>query len=136
MRDVEASILAELKSEKYEESSQISLKNEIPMADPTFDPIVMRQHVQDMESVDFWLQRGVSESNKGNIEAAMDYFKQGLRKNPTNLVLIYCLANAYKKLKKFNSTLIWFSHGVNLSGRWVDGLCGLATTHFTIGNFK
>ena len=66
----------------------------------------------------------------------MDYFKQGLRKNPTNLVLIYCLANAYKKLKKYNSTLIWFSHGVNLNGRWVDGLCGLATTHFTMGNFK
>ena len=66
----------------------------------------------------------------------MDYYRQGLRKNPTSLHLIYNLANSYKKLKKYNSTLVWFCHGINLNPRWIDGLCGLALTYFNMGDFK
>ena len=50
--------------------------------------------------------------------------------------MIYNLANSYKKLKKYNSTLVWFCHGINLQPRWIDGLCGLATTYFNMKNFK
>ena len=66
----------------------------------------------------------------------MDYYRQGLRKNPTSLMLIYNLANSYKKLKKYSSTLVWFCHGINLQPRWIDGLCGLAVTYFNMGEYK
>lgn len=33
--------------------------------------------------------------NQGKIDAAIDYFRQGMRQNPTELSLIYCLAVCY-----------------------------------------
>ena len=66
----------------------------------------------------------------------MDYYRQGLRKNVTNLTLIYNLANSYKKLKKYSNALTWFMHGVSLHPRWVDGLCGLATTYFNMRDYE
>ena len=66
----------------------------------------------------------------------MDYYRQGLRKNPTSLVLIYSLASCYSKLKKCESSIHWFAKGIDLIPRWVDGLCGIAINYFNMLNFE
>ena len=48
-----------------------------------------------MDCSDFWLQKGMQCQVQGNIEAAMDYYKQGLRKHPLHHQLIYSLAICY-----------------------------------------
>lgn len=65
----------------------------------------------------------------------MDYYRQGLRKNPTNETLIYSLALCFMKLKKYRSAILWFGKGVDLNPRWVDGLCGIAITYFNMLDF-
>ena len=65
----------------------------------------------------------------------MDYYRQGLRKNPTNEILIYSLAHSYLKLKKYKSAILWFGKGVDLNPRWVDGLVGIGITYFNMLDF-
>ena len=72
---------------------------------------------------------------KGQIDAAMDYYRQGLRKNPTSHILIYSLAVCYCRLKKYRSAIHWFSRGVELHPRWIDGLAGIAITYFNMLDF-
>ena len=66
----------------------------------------------------------------------MDYYRQGLRKHPTNDILIYSLAVCYLKLKKYRSAILWFGKGIDLNPRWVDGLCGIAITYFNMLDFE
>ena len=76
------------------------------------------------------------EVKKGEIKAAMDYFKQGLRINPGKHKLIYSLAVCYSRLKMYQSAINWFSRGIDLHPRWVDGLCGIAITYFNMLDFE
>ena len=48
-----------------------------------------------MESVGFWQQKGQQFARDGKTFEAMDYYRQGLRKHPTEHVLIYCVAACY-----------------------------------------
>ena len=73
---------------------------------------------------------------KGNIHAAIDYFSQGIRLNPSNTDLIYCLATCYRKLSMHGNTLNWFMHGVALKPKWLEGLMGLAYTYFSLQNWQ
>ena len=43
-------------------------------------------------------------------------------------MLMYNLANCYKKLGKLQNAKEWFKIGVQLQHRWVDGQVGLAMT--------
>ena len=75
-------------------------------------------------------------SKVGKYDAAVDFYRQGLMKNPTDQNLIYSLAVSYCKLKMYKSSSQWFSYGVNLHPRWVDGLCGIALANLNIFNFE
>ena len=98
-------------------------------------PYNLNTFINDMDS-DFWQQRGLIEVKKGEIKAAMDYFKQGLRLNPSKHKLIYSLAVCYSRLKMYQSAINWFSRGIDLHPRWVDGLCGIAITYFNMLDFE
>ena len=65
----------------------------------------------------------------------MDYYRQGLRKNPSELKLLYSLAVCYSHFRRYQSAMCWFSHGLNLNPRWVDGLCGMSMLYFNMGLF-
>ena len=39
-------------------------------------------------------------------------------------------------MKKLDSALEWFTHGLNLNPRWVDGLCGTAICYFNMQNHE
>ena len=65
----------------------------------------------------------------------MDYYKQGLRKHPCQHSLIYSLAVCYSKLKKYRSAIHWFSLGIDLHPRWLDGLAGIAIIYFNMLDF-
>ncbi len=71
------------------------------MPELVWDPLKLNSHIVDMDGVEFWQQKGIQCQNNGRVDAAMDYYRQGLRKNPTNLVLIYSIAICYSKLKKY-----------------------------------
>ena len=66
----------------------------------------------------------------------MDYYRQGLRKNPTTEALLYSLALSYLQLHKYDSAIRWFSHGLKLIPRWIDGLCGVAVAFFNMQNYE
>ena len=66
----------------------------------------------------------------------MDYFKQGLRIYPSEHILIYALATCYTHLKLFQSAIEWFSRGIELNPRWVDGLYGIAIVSFNMQDFE
>ena len=129
-------IVKDLDSELEEPDYQV--KDEMILSVPEFTMTAekLRQKINDMKSPDFWLQKGILCANEGKVEAAMDYYRQGLRLNPNSRELLYNLANSYKKLKRFNNSLRWFSHSVSLAPRWVDGLVGLATTFFNMHNYR
>lgn len=84
----------------------------------------------------FWQQRGLQCAKEGEIYAAMDYYRQGLRKIPHDHTLIYSLAVCYMQLKKYHSAILWFGKGVDLHPRWLDGLCGIALAYFNLQNFE
>ena len=89
-------------------------------------------HQKTMDSYEFWQQKGLQCSKQGEIYAAMDYYRQGLRRTPTQHILIYSVAVCYSQLKKYNSALQWYTHGINLHPRWIDGLCGIAFAYFNM----
>ena len=66
----------------------------------------------------------------------MDYYRQGLRKNPTNESLLYSLAQSYLRVQKYESAIRWFSFGLGLNPRWVDGLCGVAVAFFNMKYYE
>ena len=66
----------------------------------------------------------------------MDYYRQGLRRNPTEHVLIYSVAVCYSQLKKYENAVQWYCHGINLHPRWRDGLCGIAFAYFNMQNYE
>ena len=39
-------------------------------------------------------------------------------------------------MKKFDSALEWYTHGLNLNPRWIDGLCGSAVCYFNMENHE
>jgi tetratricopeptide (TPR) repeat protein len=57
----------------------------ISMPDLKWDSQKLRTFVKNMDSVEFWLQKGMQYQSEGKLEEAMDYYRAGLRKNPTNL---------------------------------------------------
>jgi tetratricopeptide (TPR) repeat protein len=65
------------------------------MPEIEWDNHKLKSHIKDMESVEFWQQKGIICCAEGKIDAAIDYFRQGLKKNPTESILIYSLANCY-----------------------------------------
>ena len=58
-----------------------------------------------------------------------------MRKNPTNDALLYSLALSYLHLSKYDSAIRWFSYGLRLNPRWIDGLCGVAAAYFNMKKF-
>ena len=66
----------------------------------------------------------------------MDYYRQGLRKIPSDHTLIYSLAVCYSRLKMYHLAIHWFSQGVELKPRWLDGLCGIAMCYFNMLDFE
>jgi tetratricopeptide (TPR) repeat protein len=88
-----------------------------------------------MESELFWLQKALISQKEGQIEACVGYYLRGLRWNPTSTLLMYNLANSYKKLGKLQNAKLWFNLGVQIMPRWVDGQVGLAMTQFEMGDF-
>ena len=139
LRRLTARIHSDLDNEANEEDFKVDEAMKLELPDILWDSQKLRTPIQGkltFEGIDFWMQQGMQRAIRGETAAAMDYYRQGLRKNPTNLLLIYNLANSYKKLRKYTSTLTWFMHGVQLNPRWVDGLCGLATTYFNMQQYE
>lgn len=102
------------------------------MSDCDKDQLWLKKHFKDMDGPEFWQQKGLLCSLEGKSDAAMDYYRQGLRKNPSDEQLLYSLALSYLQLKKFESSMRWFSYGLRLNPRWVDGLCGCAVAYFNM----
>ena len=65
----------------------------------------LKKFYEDMDGEDFWQQRGLICSREGQAESAMDYYRQGLRKNPTSEVLLYSLAHGYLGLRKYKNAI-------------------------------
>lgn len=89
-----------------------------------------------MNGTDFWMQRALMCTQEAKIEAAIDYYKQGLRIQPTCESLLYNLACAFEKLGKRQNTLLWFKYALQLKPRWTDALYGVAVTQFKSGDFN
>ena len=134
-KKIKMAIQHDLDNEITEKEIEIDDAMRLDLPDFMWDSHKLRQPVPDMDGIDFWLQKGMQKAVQGKADAAMDYYRQGLRKNLTNLTLIYNLANSYKKLNKYSNALTWFMHGISLHPRWVDGLCGLATTYFNMKDY-
>jgi hypothetical protein len=62
-----------------------------------------------MESPYFWLEKAKREEK---IDTCVSYYLNGLRHSPTSTMLMYNLANSYKKLGKLENAQAWFSLGV------------------------
>jgi len=134
------------------EEPDFKIKDEMIISVPDYTMTLEKlRKRQDMDNPKFWLQKGIEQTNQGKVDAAMDYYRQGLRekdyprskdkkekpkhhdKHAENILkLIYNLANSYKKKKQYHNSLRWFAHGVGLFPRWVNGLVGLATTCFNM----
>lgn len=108
---------------------------ELSMPVLKWEPMKVLSHIRDMDSTDFWQQKGIQCAKKGQIDAALDYYRQGLRQFPTSHILIYSLATCYSQQKKYNSAIHWYGKGIDLDPRWVDGLCGIAINYFNMLNF-
>lgn len=89
-----------------------------------------------MNHYEFWQQKGLQCSKQGKVDAAMDYYRQGLRRSPTEHVLIYSVACCYSQLRKYKSAMQWYSLGISLHPRWVDGLCGISFAFFNMGQYE
>ena len=48
---------------------------------------------------------------------------------------MFSLALGYLELAKFESAICWFSFGLKLNPRWINGLCGVAIAFFNIQNY-
>ena len=75
------------------------------MPELEWEPLKLYGYVNDMPSVDFWQQKGLQCCKKGQVDAAMDYYRQGLRDFPNEHILIYSLAVCYMRLKKYKSAI-------------------------------
>lgn len=106
------------------------------MPELEWDPQQLKFQLKSMDQFEFWQQKGLQCAKQGKIDAAMDYYRQGLRRCPTEHALIYSVAVCYSQLKKYQSAMRWYSLGISLHPRWVDGLCGLAFSHFNMGDFE
>ena len=52
---------------------------DIVLPEFTLDFNTMKSRIYDMNNEDFWLQKALQKDQKSSIEAAIDYYKQGLR---------------------------------------------------------
>ena len=102
----------------------------------SWDKTKLTKHIKEMDSTEFWQQKGVLSVREGKVDSAIDYFRQGLRKFPNDVLLIYSVARSYAEIYKFESALTWYTFGLNLQPRWVEGLVGIATIHFNRKNFE
>ena len=75
----------------------------------------MRKHIPDMDDARFWLQQAQKQINNGKIEWAIDYYRRGLRRNPTSLSLIYAMSLCFYRLCWINSAFKWLNFGLVLS---------------------
>ena len=57
-------------------------------------------------------------------------------RSPTEHVLIYSVACCYSQLRKYQSAMQWYSFGISLRPRWVDGLCGISFAFFNMANYE
>jgi tetratricopeptide (TPR) repeat protein len=119
---------------------------EVPEA-PTFDKFLLvelpdyelTKHdftllVTSMDKPYFWLEKALDSKAEGKIDTCVSFYLNGLRHTPTSTMLIYNLANSYKKLGKLKNAEIWFTLGCQLQPRWVDGQVGLGMTQFQMGD--
>lgn len=79
LRKAQAAILSTLDNEIDEKPYSIKFDMELTMPKLEMDPLDLNKHIKDMNSVDFWHQQGLKDSMKGRIDAAIDYYRQGLR---------------------------------------------------------
>jgi len=56
--------------------------------------------VTDMVSPFFWLQKSYIAQKDGKIDMCVSYYLNALRHTPTSVILMFNLANSYKKLGK------------------------------------
>jgi len=94
----------------------------------------MRKNIKDMDDPKFWLQQGQKQENLDNLDSASDFYRQGLRRNPTSLSLIYKLASAFTMLGLLRNALKWFEFGTALHPKWVDGLACQSMIHSMLFN--
>ena len=84
--------------------------------------------VTSMDQPFFWLEKALASKKEGKIDTCVSYYLNGVRHTPTSTMLIYNLANSYKKLGKLKNAAVWFTLGCQLQPRWVDGQVGLGMT--------
>jgi len=98
--------------------------------------IKLQTVVSDLKDPLFWLQKAIKISKQGNVEAAVDFYKQGLKYNPLNQNLLYNLACCYEKIRKYGIAIAWFKNGIDVYPRWTDALFGIGVTYFKIRKFN
>ena len=85
LRRITNAIHKDLDNEIHEDDFKVDEDMNLEMPDIMWDNAKLRKPVKNMDGIDFWLQKGMERAVLGKTDAAMDYYRQGLRKNPTNL---------------------------------------------------
>jgi tetratricopeptide (TPR) repeat protein len=136
MKALSSRILKDLDNEFDEKEFDVKEEVQMSIEEITMDFNELQKKIEDMDDPKFWLQKIIKLDSINTKEAAIDYYKQGLRKKPLARILIYNIACCYEKLKKFNNALIWFKHGIDLDSKWTDCYFGCALTYFKMSNYE
>ncbi|CDW86062.1 tpr domain containing protein [Stylonychia lemnae] len=119
------------------DESRFTMKEEVilEMQEFKLDFQKMQSRIQDMKSPNFWLQKAIQQCNNDSVESSIDYYKQGLRVNPTSEILLYNLACQFQKIGKFENSIRWLKHSLNIKPQWTDAYYGLAITKFKMQKY-
>jgi hypothetical protein len=92
-------IIARLDADDWEvKHSTTFLKVNLP--DYMMEQDEFRNLFNDMSSPFFWLQKALITQKDGKIDMCVSYYLNALRHTPTSAILMFNLANSYKKLGK------------------------------------
>eukprot|EP00347_Sterkiella_histriomuscorum_P021543 403333609 len=129
-------ILLDLENDLEEPNNNFKEELEIHLQEFKLDFQKMQQRINDMNNPQFWLQKAIQKSQSDSIESSIDYYKQGLRLNPTSEILIYNLACQYHKIHKYMNCIRWLEHSLVIKPRWTDAYYGLSLTYFKLGQYE
>ena len=84
---------------------------------------------------DFWFKKGYDCSKQQKYEAAIDYYKRGIRIDWRHQPTMLNLAACFNKIHQHAAALAWYEKIVEVDPHWADALYGLALQYFKIGKY-
>ena len=85
---------------------------------------------------EFWFSKGYAMQQKDGIEAALDYYLQGIRCSPTYFPCVYNLACVYANLQKHANAFKWFNLAIKIDPLSRDAYYGSALSSFKMKRFQ